>query len=97
MKSGLWVNPGRKPTPIGGDGILPYVLVPHWAGKHVAGVLEGHGIEFELEEGWARSVRDRVGPDDDDRFTFPRAEAEFVQKIVDAIRITPPGSSPESE
>ena len=26
-RGGLKVNPGRKPTAIGGDGILPYVMV----------------------------------------------------------------------
>ena len=93
MKSGLWVNPGRKPTRLGGDGILPYMLVPHWVSNHVTTVLERHGIEFEIQDGFSRRHVDRVDPEDQDKFIFPRARPESVQKLVDSIECPPfPGT-----
>ena len=93
-KSNLWVNPGRPPTKLGGDGILPYLQVPHWLSAQIAKVLEQHKIEFTLQH----AVSGTPGPTPgtlhpehhDDRFTFPRAKASAVQAVMDSIRPPPP-------
>ena len=93
-KSGLWVNPGRPPTSLGGDGILPHLIVPHGLSAQIAGVLEQHKIEFTLQHGVSGIPGPAPGtlhPEHhDDRFIFPRAKAGVVQKVMDSIR--PPGT-----
>lgn len=88
-KSGLWVNPGRPPTSLGGDGILPHMIVPHWLSERIAGVLERHNIAFTLQHGVSGVPGPTPGtlhPEHhDDRFTFPRDKAGVVQEVMDSI------------
>lgn len=90
---GLKVNPGRKPTPIGGDGILPYLDVPHWLSVEVARVLRSHEVDFEIRCGFAGRPGPKPGtldPEDhDDRLIFPRARPDSVQALVDSIEYDP--------
>ncbi len=92
-KGGFVVNPGRKPTPIGGDGILPYVVVPHWFAGELRRVLRKRSIEFEVRCGFSG----RPGPtpgtldpvDHEDRFSFPRATPDYLQALINSIEFDP--------
>ena len=83
---GVRVNPGRAPTQIGGDGILPFVDVPHWFAANVVRVLRSHRIDFEIRAAYVR----RVGSDDPDdhldRFVFQSADPVTVQSLLDSIK-----------
>ena len=92
-RGGFTVNPGRKPTPIGGDGILPFVDVPHWFSDQLSRELGKHGVEFGVKCG----IAGRPGPvpgtldprEHDDRFSFPRAKPTDIQKLLDSIEYDP--------
>jgi len=60
-KGGFFVNPGRPPTPIGGDGIEPYSIVPHYVSARLASELRKRRIEFELRCGAKEDIW-RHGP-----------------------------------
>jgi len=80
------VNPGRAPTRIGGDGILPFVDVPHWFFNQFARVLRHHRVEFQLRLAYIRRA-DSDDPDDHmDRLIFPSARPEYVQSLLDSIK-----------
>lgn len=82
------VNPGRAPTRIGGDGILPFLDVPHWFAIEVIRVLRHHRIEFEIKPAFIRRA-DSDDPDDHtDRLIFPASLPAQIQALVDSI--TPP-------
>ena len=79
------VNSGRKPTPIGGDGILPYVDVPHWLSAALVHELKRHRIEYRVRAAYIRRA-DSTDPNHHwDRFVFPHAQPIVVQKLVDSI------------
>jgi hypothetical protein len=80
------VNPGRAPTRIGGDGILPFVVVPHWFAHELIRVLRHHRVVFQLHLAYARRA-DSDDPDDHmDLLRFPSAKPEYVQLLLDAIK-----------
>ncbi len=80
------MNPGRAPTRIGGDGIHPFVDVPHWIAGELRRALRHHRIEFELRSAYLRRA-DSDDPDDhSDRFVFPSERPERVQAIVDSVK-----------
>jgi len=83
------VNPGRAPTRIGGDGILPFVDVPHWMAADLVRVLRSHRVEYRVRPAYIRRA-DSDDPDDHtDRFIFPTERPAKVQVLVDSIK--PPG------
>ena len=83
------MNPGRVPTRIGGDGILPFLDVPHWFAGDVVRVLRHHRVDFQIRSAFILLV-DSDDPDDHtDRLMFPSARPEQVQVLVDSIK--PPG------
>jgi hypothetical protein len=83
------VNPGRAPTRLGGDGIFPFVDVPHWFTGEVARILRHHRVRFEARAGFLRRA-DSDDPDDHiDRLSFPSARPEFIQTLIDSVK--PPG------
>ena len=88
-RGGFVVNAGRKPTPIGGDGILPYVDIPHRFADVLGGVLGERAIEFEVQcgvHGRAGAAPGTLDPEHhDDRFSFPEARADHVQAVIDSI------------
>ena len=83
------MNSGRKPTPIGGDGILPYVDIPHRFAGELKTVLGDRAIEFEVQCGIGGRPGTAPGTLDpehhDDRFSFPEARADHVQAVIDSI------------
>ena len=83
--AGVRVNPGRAPTPIGGDGILPFVDVPHWFAFECVKVLRDHRVEVQVLPAFIR----RVGSDDPDdhmdRLVFPSARPEYVQWLLNTL------------
>jgi len=81
------VNPGRAPTRLGGDGILPFVDVPHWFLTDVVRVLRRHRVEFQLRLRFSYRAEHPDDPDAaTDRLSFPVARPEQVQRLLDAIR-----------
>lgn len=80
------MNAGRAPTRIGGDGILPFLDVPHWFAGDVKRVLRLHRVEFEILDGYARLTGSDDPDDHTDRLIFPSAKPEQVQWLVDSIR-----------
>ena len=79
------MNAGRAPTRIGGDGILPYVDVPHWLAADLSRVLRSHRVEFQVRVGYVRRVGSDDPDDHTDRFVFPTERAARVQVLVDSI------------
>lgn len=83
------MNPGRAPTRLGDDGILPFVDVPHWLAVDVVRVLRRHRVEFRRRPGYIRRA-DSDDPDDQmDRLIFPSERADRVQALLDSMQ--PPG------
>lgn len=86
---GLKVNPGRAPTRIGGDEMLPFLDVPHWFALEVIRVLRHHRIDFDIRPAFEKRA-DSDDPDDHtDRLVFPKAQPAQVQYLVDSVK--PPG------
>ena len=83
------VNPGRAPTRIGGDGILPYVDVPHWFARDFVRVLRHRRIEFEIRPAYIRRTGSDDPDDHTDRLIFPSARPAHVQALLDSVK--PPG------
>lgn len=83
------MNPGRAPTRLGGDGILPFVDVPHWCAADLARVLRSHRVDFEVRVAYIRRASSEDPDDHTDRFLFPTEHAGRVQVLVDSIK--PPG------
>lgn len=80
------MNAGRAPTRIGGDGILPFVDVPHWFFNQLSRVLRHHRVEFHLRLAYIRRA-DSDDPDDHmDRLIFPSAGPAYVQSLLDSIK-----------
>jgi hypothetical protein len=84
--TGLWVNPGRVPTRIGGDGILPFLDVPHWFASEVIRVLRRHRVEFRIRHAYLRLANSDDPDDHMDRLIFPLERADRVQALVDSIK-----------
>lgn len=83
------MNPGRAPTRFGGDGILPFVDVPHWLAVDLVRVLRSHRVQYQVRVAYLRRA-DSEDPDDHtDRFIFPTESPARVQVLVDSIQ--PPG------
>ena len=83
------MNPGRAPTRIGGDGILPFLDVPHWLTVDVIRILRSHRVEYRVRSGYIHR-QDSEDPDDQiDRLTFPSTHADQIQALLDPLR--PPG------
>ena len=82
---GLWVNPGRPPTPIGGDGIEPFVDVPHWFLSSVRTMLRRHRIDHHVRAGLFQRDGSRDPDDHPDRIVFPGGDASSLQRMVDRL------------
>lgn len=83
------MNPGRAPTRIGGDGILPFVDMPHWLAGEFVRLLRSHRVECQVRVAYVR-LADSEDPDDHtDRFSFPAERVGRTQALVDTIK--PPG------
>ncbi|MFT4515928.1 MAG: hypothetical protein ACI89X_002340 [Planctomycetota bacterium] len=80
------MNPGRAPTPVGGDGILPFVDVPHWFVADVARVLRSHRVDYQLRPAYIRRVGSDNPDDHLDRFVFQFADPKAVQSLLDSIK-----------
>ena len=79
-------NAGRKSTRIGGDGIDPYVDLPHPLADMLERLLNERGIEFAVRRSYI------VGAPNDhnpmhviDRFSFPTAPIRELQAVVDLL------------
>jgi hypothetical protein len=81
----LNVNAGRAPTRIGGDGIDPYLDVPHWLSVDLKRLLRSHRVEHAVVDGYMQRV-DSDDPDDHrDRFSFPGSDPTMIQAIVNTL------------
>jgi hypothetical protein len=81
------VNPGRAPTRLGGDGILPFVEVPHWFLADVVRVLRRHRVEHTVELRVSYMADYPDDPDcSTDRISFPTARPAQVQPLLDSIK-----------
>jgi hypothetical protein len=82
----LRVDPGRRPTPIGGDGWPPSLLAPHACLARITRLLRRHRIDYELTLRAAYDFGRRQDPDGTyHRFVFPRNAAAQIQALVDSI------------
>lgn len=80
------MNAGRAPTRIGGDGILPFVDVPHWFVADFARALRSHRVDYEIRPAYIRRA-DSDDPDDHiDRLVFPSASPAAVQALLDSVK-----------
>lgn len=82
----LRVNPGRPATRIGGDGIHPYLDVPHPQTCGVLRLLRRHRIPFQVQYAFARQAE---APDLDratDRVSFPENSGPQIQGLLDQVR-----------
>ena len=62
--------------------------VPHWFSVEINRVLRKHRVEFEVRHGFIQ-VTDSDDPDDQtDRFIFKSARPEFIQSLVDSIKLS---------
>ncbi|MEZ5990457.1 MAG: hypothetical protein R3F30_15355 [Planctomycetota bacterium] len=85
--TGLYVNPGRRPTRLGNDGIHPFVDVPHWACCTVVRELRRHRVGFELRPAFIRRTGSEDPDDMLDRLVFPTADPTTIQGLLDlAVR-----------
>jgi hypothetical protein len=79
------VNPGRAPTRIGGDGIDPFLDLPHWMAQEFKRCLRHHRIRYKIIDFYVQ----RCGSDDpdehSDRFYFPGSDPRAIQMIVDGL------------
>lgn len=80
------MNPGRAPTRIGGDGILPFVDVPHWFAGELVRLLRHRRVEFQLRPGYIRRADSDDQDEHLDRLSFPSARPEYVQLLIDSIK-----------
>lgn len=80
------VNPGRAPTPIGGDGILPFVDVPHWFTAEFVRVLRSHRVDYKTRSGYIQRVGSHEPDDHTDRLVFTSARPEVIQSLLDSIK-----------
>ena len=76
------VNPGRPPTPIGGDGIEPWVVVPHWFLDALVRALSEYRIEHRVELSFAHPAGARDPDDYEDRVVFLGGDVPTLQSIV---------------
>ena len=95
------MNPGRPPTPLGGDGIQPYILVPHSLCSKLVEGLRSSGIVVQLRCGAEDYVHyhqppshpfpsSRVDPvEHDDRLTFPGGDAARIEAVLNSIELDP--------
>ena len=98
---GFRVNPGRQPTRLGGDGIQPYILVPHAFCSQLVEGLRHRQIEVQVRCGSEDFVHyheqpsqpfpsGRVDPvDHDDRLTFPGRDPTQIEAILNSIKFDP--------
>src|SRR5438045_3358263 len=96
---GFHVNPGRPPTPLGGDGIQPYILVPHLLCSKLVEPLRARGVAVQVRCGAEDYVHYHEPPsqpfpswrvdhlDHDDRLTFPDGDAARIEAILNSIAV----------
>ena len=100
-KGGFRVNPGRPPTRLGGDGIQPYILVPHAFRSLLVEHLEARQVPVQVRCGAEDFVHyhekpsqpfpsERVDPvEHEDRLTFPGGDATRIEAILNSIEFDP--------
>jgi len=76
------VNPGRPPTPIGGDGIDPWIRVEDWQGALIVEMLQTRGISHRVRREGGRVVDGCEVPLD--RISFPGGDARQLQTLFHA-------------
>ncbi len=85
-----WVFPvvqrGRPPTPIGGDGIDPWMRVEHWQTRSIGEMLRGRRIDHRV------SAFGRINEDEHDihirfdRISFPGGDYRKLRDLFDGWR-----------
>lgn len=79
------MNAGRAPTPLGGDGIDPFVLLPHWFTVEFARELRSHRIAFAVAAGFVQRADSRDPDDHQDRLKFPGSDPAVIQALLDPL------------
>ncbi|MCU0863684.1 MAG: hypothetical protein MUC36_07840 [Planctomycetes bacterium] len=78
----LTVNPGRPPTPIGSDGIDPWLRVEDWQAVLIIEMLDSRGIPHRVRRDGSRGMPGATVPMD--RISFPGGDARRLQDIFDS-------------
>lgn len=79
----LTVNPGRPPTPIGSDGIDPWLRVEDWVALVIVDMLKSKGIACRVRrDGRCEDERGIAVPMD--RISFPGGDARRLQRIFES-------------
>jgi hypothetical protein len=79
------VNAGRAPTKIGGDGIDPFLIVPHWLSVDLKRLLRSHRIEHTVVDGYMQNMESEDPDAHHDRFSFPGSDPGVIQAIVNTL------------
>jgi hypothetical protein len=100
-KGGFCVSPGRPPTRLGGDGIHPYVLVPHKFSEPLVAHLRANQVVVEVRCGAEDFVHYHARPsqpfptgsvdplEHEDRLTFPVGDATQIEHILNSVEFDP--------
>jgi hypothetical protein len=85
---GLELHLGRKPTRLGGDGMPPRAIVPHWLMPEVTKLLSDHGVEFTVVERVDIIADFEDDPDaaSDCVVLQRRSQARLVQRLLRTIQ-----------
>jgi hypothetical protein len=78
----LDVNPGRRPTPIGSDGIDPWLRVEEWQAALIIAMLENRGIPHRVRRDGCREMPAGTVPMD--RISFPGGDPHRLQSIFES-------------
>ena len=79
----LKVNPGRQPTPLGSDGIDPWLRVEDWQAALIIEMLKSKGISYRVR----RDGRREKGGGTEvpmERISFPGGDARRLQRIFES-------------
>lgn len=77
------INAGRRPTPIGGDGIPPWIRIYDWQAQLLSGWLDDRGISHEVRLDGGREVPGH-GNMSMTRVSFPGGDPVALQRMLDA-------------
>ncbi len=79
------MNPGRAPTRIGGDGIDPFLDMPHWLSPELKRRLRHHRFAYRIIDFYIQRCDSNDPNDHSDRFYFPESDPRTIQVIVDTL------------